>query len=95
MVASATDIEENHPVHDSFALILEEDRLSVTTVGTIQVVGSTQSGILHQVVHNSWLFLGDRHEIVTIDERFSRFLLIVAITTGVQQNMVGSIDFWI
>lgn len=71
MVASAANVEQDHPVHDSLALILEEDRFSVTAIGTVQVVRSPECGILHEVIDDTRLFLCDGHEIVAVDERFS------------------------
>lgn len=91
MIAPATDVEQNHPIHDPFTLILKQHRFAVTAIRTVEVVRSSQRGVLHQVVHDSWLLFCDGHEIVAVDERFARFLLVVAVATCVKEDVVGAV----
>lgn len=83
MIASTTDVEEDHPVHDPLALILKEHRLAMAAIWTVEIVSSSQGGVLHEVVDDTGLLFGNRHEIVSVDERFARFLLVVAVATRV------------
>ncbi len=91
MVALCAHVEQNHSVEYALALVLEEHRFAVSAARAAEVVCSTQRRVLHEVIHNARLFLGDGHEIVAVDERLSRLLLVVAVATCVQQHMVGSI----
>ena len=93
MVTPATDVEEDHSVHDPLALILEEHRLSITTAGTAEVLRPPERGILHEVIDDTRLLLCDGHEVVAVYERLARLLLIVAVTTGIEEDVVGAIDF--
>ena len=93
MVTPTTDVKQNHAIHDSFALILKQHRFAMSTVGTVEIVRSAKRRILHEIIHNTRLLFGDRHEIVAVDERFARFLLIVAVATGVEENVIGSVNF--
>lgn len=93
MITLTTDIEQDHPIHDPLTLILEQHRLSMTAIRAVQIVCSTQCWIFHQIVDDTRLFFCDGHQVVAIDERFSGFLLIVAIATGVEEDVICTIDF--
>ena len=95
MVASAADVEQDHSVHDTFALVLEEHRLAVAAAGAVEVVRPSQSWVLHEVVHDTGLFFRYGHEVVAVHERLARLLLVVTVSTGVEKHVVGAVDLWI
>lgn len=93
MITPTTDIEQDHSVHNPLTLILEKYCFAMTAIRAVKIVCSAQCGVLHKVVDNTGLFFCDRHEIVAIYERFSGFLLVVTVATGIEEDVVCSIDF--
>lgn len=93
MITPTTDIEQDHPIQDPLALILKQYCFSMTATWAAKILRSPECWVFHQVVNDAGLFFGDGHEIVSVDEGFSGFLLVVAVSTGVEKDVVGSIDF--
>lgn len=77
----------DHAIEDALRLILEKDRLVMPTPRACVLGASRQCGVLHELVNDARLFLGDAHKIVAEHHLVLRLLLVRAVPACIEQRL--------
>lgn len=95
MIAVAANIEKDHFVVCSLALILEHNGFGISTTRTTQILRATQGRISHELINNSRLFFRYELQVIPKYQRIGRLSTIWAIATGIHEHMVRLVSFWV
>jgi len=88
-------VVQSHFLFGATCLRLEEDRLPMGALGTGVVLGARQRGVGNHIRHNVRQLVDFVHDLVHVDAVGVRFLFVVAVPAGVQQDLVLLVLLWV
>lgn len=82
----------DHAIQNPLRLVLEEDGFVMATSWTCVFRASWQCRVLHELINDARLLLGNAHQIIAENHLVLCFLLIGTVATGIEQRLRRAVD---